>query len=82
MIQQDGKDPISLNNNQVVDIMKQQQQQLQAQAQQLQQLKQICDNLSNENLQLKKNIHEQNENIMELQKINTELIKKSLSSSS
>jgi hypothetical protein len=82
MIQQDGKDPVALNNNQVVDIMKQQQQQLQAQAQQLQQLKQICDNLSNENLQLKKNIHEQTENIMELQKINTELIKKSLSSSS
>lgn len=82
MIQQDGKDPVALNNNQVVDIMKQQQQQLQTQAQQLQQLKQICDNLSNENLQLKKNIHEQNENIMELQKINTELIKKSLSSSS
>ena len=74
MIQQDGKDPIALNNTEIVNLMKQQQQQLQQQDVQLKQIKQVYDQLANENIALKKQVEKQNENIGQLQKLNTKLL--------
>ena len=74
MIQQDGKDPIALNNNQIVDLMKQQQGQLQQQGGQLQQIKQAYEQLARENMDLKKQLQDQMDNITQLQKLNTQLI--------
>jgi hypothetical protein len=74
LIQQDGKDPIALNNNQIVDLMKQQQGQLQQQGGQLQQIKQAYEQLARENMELKKQLQDQMDNITQLQKINTQLI--------
>ena len=73
-IQQPGKEPISLNNNQVVELMKQQQTQLQQQAIQFEQIKKSYDEIAKENMELKKQLQEQTSNIIELQKINTKLI--------
>ena len=74
LIQQDGKDPIALNNNQIVELMKQQQGQLQQQGGQLQQIKQAYEQLARENMELKKQLQDQMDNITQLQKINTQLI--------
>jgi hypothetical protein len=74
LVQQDGKDPIALNNNQIVDLMKQQQGQLQQQGGQLQQIKQAYEQLARENMELKKQIQDQMDNITQLQKLNTQLI--------
>jgi glycosyltransferase involved in cell wall biosynthesis len=74
LIQQDGKDPIALNNNQIVDLMKQQQGQLQQQGGQLQQIKQAYEQLARENMDLKKQLQDQMDNITQLQKLNTQLI--------
>lgn len=74
LVQQDGKDPIALNNNQIVDLMKQQQGQLQQQGGQLQQIKQAYEQLARENMDLKKQLQDQMDNITQLQKLNTQLI--------
>ena len=74
MIQQEGKDPIALNNTEIVNLMKQQQQQLQQQDIQLKQIKQAYEQLANENIALKKQLEKQNENIEQLQKLNTKLL--------
>jgi len=74
LIQQDGKDPIALNNNQIVELMKQQQGQLQQQGGQLQQIKQAYEQLARENMELKKQLQDQMDNITQLQKLNTQLI--------
>ena len=74
LIQQDGKDPIALNNNQIVELMKQQQGQLQQQGGQLQQIKQAYEQLARENMELKKQLKDQMDNITQLQKLNTQLI--------
>ena len=74
LVQQDGKDPIALNNNQIVDLMKQQQGQLQQQGGQLQQIKQAYEQVARENMDLKKQLQDQMDNITQLQKLNTQLI--------
>ena len=74
LVQQDGKDPIALNNNQIVELMKQQQGQLQQQGGQLQQIKQAYEQLARENMELKKQLQDQMDNITQLQKLNTQLI--------
>jgi len=74
LVQQDGKDPIALNNNQIVELMKQQQGQLQQQGGQLQQIKQAYEQLARENMELKKQLQNQMDNITQLQKLNTQLI--------
>ena len=74
LVQQDGKDPIALNNNQIVDLMKQQQGQLQQQGGQLQQIKQAYEQIARENMDLKKQLQDQMDNITQLQKLNTQLI--------
>ena len=74
LVQQEGKDPIALNNNQIVDLMKQQQGQLQQQGGQLQQIKQAYEQLARENMDLKKQLQDQMDNITQLQKLNTQLI--------
>jgi len=74
LVQQDGKDPIALNNNQIVELMKQQQGQLQQQGGQLQQIKQAYEQLARENMALKKQLQDQMDNITQLQKLNTQLI--------
>ena len=52
-VQQNGKEPISLNNDQVVELMKQQLRQLQNQAIQLEELKKMNETLIQENNKLK-----------------------------
>lgn len=74
LVQQDGKDPIALNNNQIVELMKQQQGQIQQQGGQLQQIKQAYEQLARENMELKKQLQDQMDNITQLQKLNTQLI--------
>ncbi len=74
MIQQDGKDPISLNNNQVVELMKQQQSQLQQQNNQIQLLKGAYEQISKENMDLKQIVSKNSETITTLQKLNTTLL--------
>ena len=76
MIQQDGQEPMALNNNQVVELMKQQQGQLKQQQGQLQQIKQAYEKLARENMDLNKQLQSQQENITQLQKLNTQLILK------
>ena len=67
MVHQEGQEPLVLNSQQIVGIMQQQQQQLQ-------QLKQALENTYNENNGLKHKLDEQNKQIMQLQKMNQELI--------
>lgn len=74
MLQQDGKDPISLTNNQVVELMKQQQSQLQQQNNQIQLLKSAYEQISKENMDLKQIVSKNNETITTLQKLNTTLL--------
>jgi len=68
-IQQEGKGPVTLNNEQVVQMLKQQQLQLQ-------QAKQIFENLANEHTLLKQSHEEQRIHLSELQKDNNELVDK------
>ena len=68
-IHQEGKGPVTLNNDQVVQMLKQQQSQLQ-------QMKQSFEQLVNENTLLKQTNHEQSTKLNELQKINDELVEK------
>ncbi len=82
LVQQDGKDPIALNNNQIVELMKQQQGQLQQQGGQLQQIKQAYEQLARENMALKKQLQDQMDNITQLQKLNTQLILKNVNGES
>ena len=82
LVQQDGKDPIALNNNQIVELMKQQQGQLQQQGGQLQQIKQAYEQLARENMELKKQLQDQMDNITQLQKLNTQLILKNVNGES
>ena len=72
MFKQDGKDPIALNNHQIVEVVHQQQGQLKQQEGQLQQIKQAYEQLARENMDLKKQIQEQLNNITQLQKLNTQ----------
>jgi hypothetical protein len=65
-IQPEGKDPITLNNDQVVQMLKQQQAQLQ-------QMKQAFEQLANEHTLLKQTNQEQSIRMCELQKHNNEL---------
>jgi len=74
MIHQDGKDPISLNNTQIVELMKQQQSQLQQQNNQLQMLKSAYEQISRENMDLKQIVSTKTESITTLQKLNTTLL--------
>lgn len=78
MFRQDGKDPIALNNHQIVEVVHQQQGQLKQQEGQLQQIKQAYEQLARENMDLKKQIQEQLNNITQLQKLNTQLILKNV----
>jgi len=68
-IQQEGKGPVTLNNEQVVQMLKQQQSQLQ-------QMKQLNEQLVNENILLKQTNKEQSTKLSEIQKINDELVEK------
>lgn len=67
LLHQDGKPPLALNNEQVVNIMQQHQQQLQ-------QLKQALEHAYHENTELKQKIAEQNKQVFELQQMNQELV--------
>ena len=66
-IQQEGKGPVTLNNEQVVQMLKQQQTQLQ-------QMKQVFEKLANEHKLLKQSHEEQSIHLSELQKHNNELV--------
>lgn len=74
MIHQDGKDPISLNNNQIVELMKQQQSQLQQQYNQIQLLKGSYEQISRENMELKQIVSTKTDSVTTLQKLNTMLL--------
>ncbi len=67
MIHQNGKEPIALTNDQVVELIKQQQSDLQ-------QLHQVSGQLHKENTDLKQTITTQNDTITSLQKLNTTLL--------
>lgn len=75
MIQQ-GDQNIALNNQQIVEIMKQQQGALQQQGGQLQQIKQAYEQLARENMDLKNQLQSKDNTITELQKLNTQLLMK------
>jgi cell shape-determining protein MreC len=81
MIQQ-GDQNIPLNNQQIVEIMKQQQGALQQQGGQLQQIKQAYEQLAKENMDLKNQLQSKDNTITELQKLNTQLLMKLSGSSS
>jgi hypothetical protein len=68
-IQQEGKGPVTLNNDQVVQMLKQQQTQLQ-------QMKQAFENLAKEHILLKQTNCDQSAKLFELQNINDELVEK------
>lgn len=69
VIQQDGKEPITLNNDKVVELLKHQQAQLQ-------QMKEAFESLSQEHMKLKQTAQTQTNTITELQKLNTILLTK------
>jgi len=69
VIQQDGKEPVTLNNDKVVELLKHQQSQLQ-------QMKEAFESLSQEHMKLKQTAQTQSNTITELQKLNTALITK------
>lgn len=69
VIQQDGKEPVTLNNDKVVELLKHQQSQLQ-------QMKEAFESLSQEHMKLKQTAQTQSNTITELQKLNTVLITK------
>ena len=69
VIQQDGKEPITLNNDKVVELLKHQQSQLQ-------QMKEAFESLSQEHMKLKQTAQTQTNTITELQKLNTILLTK------
>ena len=69
VIQQDGKEPVTLNNDKVVELLKHQQSQLQ-------QMKEAFESLSQEHMKLKQTAQTQSNTISELQKLNTVLITK------
>ena len=73
MVQQ-GEKNIPLNNQQIVEVMKQQQTALQQQGGQLQQIKQAYEAIARENMVLKSELQQKNESITELQKLNTRLL--------
>ena len=75
MVQQGDKN-IPLNNQQVVEMMKQQQSGIQTQNAQLQQIKQAYEKLARENMDLKNKLIEKDNSITEMQKINTTLLLK------
>jgi hypothetical protein len=68
-IQQEGKGPVTLNNDQVVQMLKQQQTQLH-------QIKQAFEQLAKDHTQLKQTNQEQSTKLVELQNINDELSEK------
>ena len=74
IIIQQGDKQTALNNNQAVDLMKQQQHGLQQQNMQLQQLKNSYEAITKENMELKKNLLQKDNTIIELQKLNTNLL--------
>jgi glycosyltransferase involved in cell wall biosynthesis len=64
ILQQDGKEPITMSHEQVIELLNKQQSQLQ-------QIKPAYEQLARENMDLKKQLQSQSENIIQLQKINT-----------
>ena len=73
----DGK-PTALNNSQIIEIMKKQQEQLQAQNNQLMQIKAAYEKIARENMELKAQINSKNDTINDLQKINTKIMLKTV----
>jgi glycosyltransferase involved in cell wall biosynthesis len=78
MVQQ-GDQNIALNNQQIVDIMKKQQDQLHHQNGQLNSIKQVFEKLSRENMVLKENISKKDKIISELQENITKILTKQCS---
>jgi glycosyltransferase involved in cell wall biosynthesis len=78
MVQQ-GDQNIALNNQQIVDIMKKQQDQLHHQNGQLNTIKQAFEKLSRENMVLKENISKKDKIISELQENITKILTKQCS---
>lgn len=73
----DGK-PTPLNTNQIVEIMKKQQEQLKIQNNQLMQIKVAYEKIARENMELKAQINSKNDTINDLQKINTKIMLKTV----
>ena len=73
----DGK-PTALNNSQIIEIMKKQQEQLQVQNNQLTQIKAAYEKIARENMELKAQINSKNDTINDLQKINTKIMLKTV----
>jgi hypothetical protein len=71
---QQGDKNIALDNNQVIELLKQQQTGLQQQNVQLQQIKQSYETLTKEIVELKNTLLQKDNTITDLQKLNTTLI--------
>lgn len=78
MVQQ-GDQNIALNNQQIVEIMKKQQDQLQQQNGQLNHIKQAFEKLARENMDLKDDVSKKNKIISELQENITKMLTKQCS---
>ena len=78
MLQNADVKPTPLNTNQIVEIMKKQQEQLKIQNNQLMQIKVAYEKIARENMELKAQINSKNDTINDLQKINTKIMLKTV----